>query len=255
MLNLFSRIRQKVVFTELEPNTGNIVFPGVIGSSVVDKIIDFFKGFEMPNTKAYFYGSTRIADKDHYFRLVDEISAKELEYPNIILGPNDIELAEEICKKFQVNEIIFVGDERLLHMLSVDVKKTWIKQSSGLIEENPMRKVREYFYGKNNNLTPFCLCLKDQKIFEKEHQMLAPESALPLGSTRRIQEISIKEVEFANNFVMGILDCEEETQMPHSPVIGFVLALEKEDRRILAPQPKMPKNKFLLRGEIKYFES
>lgn len=255
LLNLFTRARRKVVFIELDPSAGNLVFPGVIGSVLVDSIVDFSKGFEMFNMLAYFYGSTKISDKDYYNRILEEMAAKEHEHLTIILGPNNPELIRKTHEMFKVEKVVVVGDERLLNVISVDAAKSKIRLSSGVTEENPVKKIHDYFYGKNDKLTPFSLNLRDQRIFSKENEMLAPESALPLGSARKMKINTVKEVEFLNNYVMAIVDCQTEEGILTSPAIGFFLALEKETLRVLAPQSKLPKEKFLLRGDIKYFEN
>jgi polyribonucleotide 5'-hydroxyl-kinase len=255
LLNLFIRAHKKVVFAELDPGTGNLIFPGVIGSVLVDNVVDFSKGFEMFNMLVYFYGSSKINDKDHYYRILEELSAKEHEHLTIILGPNNLDHIKKVHEMFKVDRVVVVGDERLLNMIPTEMEKSKIKLSSGVTEDNSSKKVHDYFYGKNDKLTPFSLNLRDQRIFSKENEMLAPESALPLGTTRKMKVDAVKEVEFLNNYVMAIVDCQSEDDILTSPAIGFFLALEKETLRVLAPQSKLPKEKFLLRGDIKYFEN
>lgn len=255
LANLFSRIRQKVMLTELDPASGALVFPSVLGSTMVDKTVEFSKGFDMHSTLAYFYGSTKITDRDRYLKLAELLARKEQECLRLVIGPNDLELMGDVCRLFGVEKVVVVGDERLFHTIPLEIEKTRIRASSGVVEENYSKKIRDYFYGRNNELTPFSLNLRDSRIFSKEHEMLAPESALPLGATRKMQASSVKEVEFQENYVMGIMDCQDEEQILTAPVLGFFLALEKETKRVLAPQSRLPSDKLLFRGDLKYFES
>eukprot|EP00866_Antonospora_locustae_P000852 jgi/Antlo1/852/1963 len=254
LVNFFARIRRKVILTELDPACGALVFPSVIGSTMVDKTVEFSKGFDMHSTLAYFYGSTKITDRDRYIRLAELLAKKEQECFRVVIGPNDLELIDDMCRLFAVERIIVVGNERLYHTIPLEIEKVKIRASGGVVEESYSKKIRDYFYGRNNELTPFSLNLRDNRIFSKEHEMLAPESALPLGATRKMQASSVKEVEFQENFIMGIMDCQDEEQILTAPVLGFFLALEKETKRVLAPQSRLPSDKFLFRGDLKYFE-
>ena len=255
LLNLFARTRKKVIFTELDPGTGNLVFPGVLGSCLVDRVVEFSAGFDMRNMIAYFYGSQKISDREHYLGLLDVMSKKEPEYLQIILGPNDLELVERISRVFGVEKIVAVGNERLLSTVTLEVEKKNIGMSSGFVEDAASRKIHNYFYGRNSELTPFFISLRDTKILSKDNEMLAPETALPLGSTRKMRVNAVKEAEFQENFIMSIVDCSSAEDVLLSPSIGFLLSLEKEKLRVLSPQLKLPQGeKYLFRGDIKYFE-
>lgn len=255
LINFFARVRKKVIFTELDPSSGNLVFPGVIGSTLIDKIVDFNKGFDVLNTLAYFYGTTKIKDKDHYIKVLEELSKKGQDHVNIVIGPNNMTFIEKIHGMFKIESIVVVGDERMMHMIPIDVDKTRIRPSSGLVDDDATKKIHSYFYGRSSELTPFSLNLKGQKIFSKENEMLAPETALPLGASRKLQSSPVKEVEFSENSIMAIVDCQDEQRVLTSPCTGFLLALEKETQRVLSPQSKLPKDQFLFRGDIRYFES
>lgn len=59
LANYFLRMHQKVTFTEIDPSKGNI-FPGAIGSTLVEAIVDYAEGFKLNNPQCLFYGSTEI---------------------------------------------------------------------------------------------------------------------------------------------------------------------------------------------------
>lgn len=264
-VNLFSRIREKLLFTEIEPKTGNIVFPGVIASVLVDKVVDYQRGYEKAACIGYFYGDVDIIDKKRYFQILDRIKEKTGNMRNILLGPNDSESIMRIMELFGVGQVVVIGDERMYTKIGQSISNlhtdknigmTFINLSSGYFVNNTMNeKIHSYFYGKNNELTPFSLNFREQKIFSKKNEMLAPASALPLGSARRVKSTKYEEVEFAENYIMAAIDCEEEEDILISPSIAFFLGIEKESLRVLAPQSRLPKEKLFFKGNIKYYES
>lgn len=250
--NLYARIHRKVVMVEMAVETGILAFPGVVGGYSIDRIVEYNKGTEYSSSILYFYGDVVVNDEERLLKIASKIATKTKSHPVVMICPNEWELTKKLIETLNTTKLVVVGDERLFHLVNYE-EKSYIG-AGGLYEISQAIKIQQYFYGRNSELTPFSLNLRDQRIFARNEAILAPESALPLGEKRRIKAESLVEIEFPENYVVGIVDCSKEDEILTSPSIGFFICLEKENLRVLAPQSRLPKEKFLFKGEIKHFE-
>lgn len=256
IINLFLRNKFKTVLTELSPDTGNLVFSGVLGISLIDKLIEYNKGIDLNNSLIYFYGSNK---EEEYFSqyqlIIKEIFNKLKNNKNIkdkiknntfnfIIGPNNLEIINLIKEELNIDEIIVLGDERLFNL--VEGNKIFIP-NSGYLPTNKL-KIREYFYGRNEELTPYNLYTKNFYCFTWSNEVVAPTSALPLGAERKLVVNNFEEVETENNYVYAIMEGKGI-----KPCLGFVVPLE--GNRLLAPKNKIMKDIVLFKGGFKYYEN
>ncbi|KCZ74231.1 hypothetical protein H311_04805, partial [Anncaliia algerae PRA109] len=162
---------------------------------------------------------------------------------NFFIGPNNLEIIELIKKENNINEIIVLGDERLYHQ--VEGNKIFIP-NNGYVKCNKAR-IREYFYGRSEDLTPYNLFNKNFPCITWSSEVSAPTSALPLGAERRLVIDNVEEIETENNYVYGILE-----EKGIKPCLGFVVPLE--GNRLLAPKNKLMRDVVLFKGDLKYYE-
>ncbi|KAF7682824.1 Polyribonucleotide 5'-hydroxyl-kinase Clp1 [Astathelohania contejeani] len=265
LINYFIRIHKKILFTELDVTTGNLVFPGVLGSVEIDKLIAYNEGINQSSILAYFYGTTEYKNIEYYNTILRELSntikEKEFKDTQIILGPNNPDRIESIIKEFPIDKVLVVGDERMYNMLKVP-NKISIHGGNGYVEDNYLidKRIHYYFYGRKGDLTPYSLSLrKEYEIVRIGEEHIAPMSALPLGAARKVSSDTIKPVEPVERAVMGISQANNINEVDKLPVIGFVVVnfvVKKENEiesvKILCPQSKIPKQKFYIQGDIKY---
>lgn len=251
LVSLFVRSRQKVILAEFDPKSGQLCFSGVLGCALVESI-----GFDFNNVLCYFYGQEEIVEDGLYeklFEIICKDAKKDSEIPIIAISPDSEKWAERLYTELNADFLAVIGDERRFHSLKIE-KKILIKRGF-VAEDDQAKRIRNYFYGSDNELTPFGLNLSNHTIYTKRSELLAPETALPLGVARRTKSYDVEECEFEENKIMAIVeDSPEKIDLLLSPVVGFLVALEKENKKILGPQQRLPKEKNLIKGEIKYFE-
>ncbi|KAG0440844.1 Protein CLP1 like protein [Dictyocoela muelleri] len=255
--NFIVRIHKKVVITELDPETGNILFPGCIGTILNSHLIgptskNVITGFTLKEPNIWYYGSTNIKNKDQFLKLAKiilqkgESLAKENDCQHLVLLPND----HEIINKLEINNCFIIANERMHYTLNCNNK---VKiQNTGYIEvaRDIDRRIHNYFYGI---YTPYTVSVKDMKIVTVD-EYLPPASALPLGAERKVFNQEVRDVEPIGGSILGISQAMERDEVPLSPIIGFIVVSNAEKRKVLCPQSKLPEAKFLIQGEVRYSE-
>ncbi|TBU03788.1 CLP1-like mRNA cleavage and polyadenylation factor [Hamiltosporidium magnivora] len=268
LTNFFIRLHRKVLFTDLDPQCSNIIFPGTISSTIVDKLIDYKDGISVYQPLVYFYGNTVLNNLEYYFLLLQELQnaiiKKSHKDIHIFICPNNIsdEHFKKICNIFEINKVIVIGDERLFSFLEFEPKIN-ICQSNGYIDalndlnynfEN--EKISKYFYGSDNEYTPYSINLKigtNLSVVSICEENILPATALPLGTVRKAGFGEIKDVRPSIGSVLAISDSDRRDNVHISPVIGFFVVNSTDTiTKVLAPQSKPPKASFLIQGDIKY---
>lgn len=257
--NYLVRMHKEVDFIELDPSKGNI-FPGVLSLLHIDCFVDCMERFRLKNPVSLFHGSLTIENSELFDMQTDflakEVESRGRECFRLVLCP---ELAADelnsLSKRFKASEAVIVGDERLFHRIGLIIPKTFI-ENSGYVQENTVSKsISRYFNGVNHEYTPCSFIVKhDWEIVRIGEQYTAPESALPLGATRKVGKTDVCRTELVENAVLAISEAEDEDQVARSPVMGFIVCLDDKKFRILCTQPKMPKMKYLVQGSIKYID-
>lgn len=259
LINYFIRLHKKVLFTEIDLKKGNI-FPGSLSTIHIDTLVDYNEHIKLKNTLSFFYGNSEIKNKDLYFLLIDRlkeaIDKKNVDDVHLILAPEEnSKYYQDVIKKFKIDRFICVGDERKYHQIDVPISKTFISQS-GYLNENTLEKsMSRYFNGNNNEYTPFSFNVKRKwNVVRIGEECLAPESALPLGSTRKLDTLEIKEVDLLNNSILAISESKKIEDVVKSPVLGYCVVINQETFKILCIQPKLPKYSYFIQGDIKYMD-
>ncbi|WUR03544.1 polyribonucleotide 5'-hydroxyl-kinase (CLP1) [Vairimorpha necatrix] len=259
IINYFIRLHKKILFTEVDLKKGNI-FPGSLSTIHLDTLVDFNEHFKLSNVLSFYYGNLEIKNFDLYWtqisRLKEAIDKKNVEDVHLILAPNESnKYYQELIKKFKIDRLICIGDERKYNQIEIPISKTFIPLS-GYIEENTVEKsISRYFNGPNNEFTPFSFSVKRKwNVLRIGEECLAPESALPLGSTRKLNTLEINEVLLENNNILGISEAKNQEDVLLAPVLGYCVITNKDTFKILCPQAKLPKCSNFIQGDIKFMD-
>lgn len=257
--NYFVRMHKEVDFVELDPSKGN-VFPGALSLLHIDCLVDCMERFRLKNPVSLFYGSLAV-ENDELFEAQTEALAKEIESRGrecfrMVLCPDlAVEELNSLSKRFKASEAVVVGDERFFHRTELFIPKIFI-ENSGYIQENMVAKsIHRYFNGVGHEYTPCSFIVKhDWEIVRIGELYTAPESALPLGATRKVGKTDVCRTDPVENAVLAISEAEEDSQVATSPVMGFIVCLDDKRFRVLCTQPKLPKMRYLVQGNIKYID-
>lgn len=259
MCNYSVKLHNKVDLIELDPSKGNI-FPSALSLMQVETIVDYNDKIKLNNPFCLFYGSLTIENKELFDLQVDRLCT-EIETRNngnlkLILSP---ELTNDelnvIIKKFKVTDVVVMGDERMFHKLNLLVPKVFIENTGYIYENTVASSINRYFNGTNGEFTPASFLVKfDWLIYRIGEEFTAPDSALPLGASRRIGRTDVCKSELVQNSVIAISEAETEDQIITSPVAGFIVCLDDKKFRILCTQTKLPKLKFMVQGNVQYMD-
>lgn len=259
LANYFVRMHKSVLFTEIDPAKGNI-FPGALSSMVVSSLVDYKTGFNMSSPTCFFFGSTEIENMELYElqidALIDSVEKRNFVGLHMILAPElSVDMLNILIKKFKICETVIIGDERLFNKLNLLSNKLQI-ENSGYIHENTVAaSINRYFNGFENEYKPCAFLVKQPwQVVRIGEEFIAPESALPLGATRKVGKTGVNKTEPVCNAVLAISEAATEAEVPTSKVIGFAVCLDEKKFRILCTQPKLPKNAFLIQGSIRYID-
>lgn len=259
LINYFVRVGRKVLFTEADLSKGN-VFPGALSTVHVDTLIDCVEGIRLKNPLSFYYGSTEMGNTELYdlqtARLFEAVRSKHVDDIHLILCPEGSSaFYNTLIKRFDVDKVVVVGDERLYHSLDVIKEKLIIDRSGCVCERDVNRSISRYFKGADNEYTPYSFNVKYKwRVVRIGEVHVAPDSALPLGGTRKVGCIETSEVELVDNAVLGISEAKRIEDVPQSPVVGYVVVIDAGTFKILCTQPKLPKYTFLVQGDIKHIE-
>lgn len=283
LANYFVRTHRPVRFTETDPGSGDI-FPGVVGSVLVESIVDYRENFRLNNPLCFFYGSTEIENMELYDIQAEALiratrasdaerreearggepgaPAKEEAAPEIpfeiILAPTlSVDLLNALAKRFQVDEAVVVGDERLFNIAQLVIPKVFV-ENGGFAMQPPntavSASIARYFGGVDSEYTPCSFVLRGPSVVRIGEEHAAPDSALPLGGSRRVGRAETAPAVPVENSVLAISEATCLEDVPVSPVAGFIVLLDEKKLRVLCTQPRLPKCQFLIQGSLKYVE-
>ncbi|KAJ3091330.1 Cleavage polyadenylation factor subunit clp1, partial [Quaeritorhiza haematococci] len=191
----------------------------------------FYYGFPSPTEKPTLYGLLvkRLAECVNQRREVDaatRISGLIINTPGQFAeGTSGYDLLKQAIEEFSVNVILVIGHERLYsdltrhHQDDRNMSIIKLAKSGGVVNRDRTyrrqlqnQKIREYFYGTptaNNraelspytNVVPFT----DVAVRRVGEGTLAPSSALPLGTDRKVLETRMVKIEAGDILLHSIL--------------------------------------------------
>ncbi|KAG0487428.1 hypothetical protein HPP92_009523 [Vanilla planifolia] len=278
LLNWACRRSWKPTFVDLDISQGSITIPGCISASPVQTPIDAFGGIPTEMPVAYFFGHTNASlNVELYKVLLTELALTlerrfscDVEYEAAGMVINTMgwvdglgyELLLQAISTFNANVVLVLGQEKLFSMLRdvlkskphIDIVK--LHKSGGVVPRNQKTRqsscssrIKEYFYGLNNDLSPNSLSmnLDDISVYRISGD---PPAARSLVAVDINQEII--------HSVLAISYAKDPDQIISSNVAGFVYVMEidMESKRItfLAPCPGEPPSKVFVMGTMKWSE-
>lgn len=233
LTGILSRLNFIVQITEYDPSLGFTVFPGVIGLTRFNNT-----NFSEPEKLCYFFGNEKIENQEYYDLIKNNMERMRK-------APHDIEIVLDCQDSVQNKEnnsenntenstldlIIVSGDETRFHLLQYPNKK--FVPCHKYVKKDKNHKIREYFYGSESNTedssyTPVIIN-RNLKIVQVGEQYLPPLSALPIGQTRKTNNLIVRPFTAENGSVIGISHTSGSTKSESfsvgAPVKGFIMCV------------------------------
>jgi polynucleotide 5'-kinase involved in rRNA processing len=189
LTNYAIRQERSPLIVDLDVTNGNLLFPGVVTCSTINRLIEPEEGLNISNPLAYYYFSPNWNDNPRYFfQLVSSIGKQIYErlahvqnlsnisdknkYSGLLgifsgwIGGKFEKLLEHSLKAFRINLIVVVGNEGLYNFIkkdheSAELKILSISKSPGLVTKDApyrryqtSRRIKEYFYDLAMNIIP-----------------------------------------------------------------------------------------------------
>lgn len=278
---------------DLDIGQGGITTPGSIGATPIEVPVDIEEGLPVEVPIVFYYGHTSAHEHfELYKTLVEQLagmldkraklSTKTAASGMMIntMGWVDglgFELLLHIIQAMRVNIVLVLGEERLLRQLQsaykgghrVDFVK--VSKSAGVVtrerdyrKTSRMSRVREYFYGVRNDLSPTSCTVKLDKlqIYKIGGGPKAPTSALPIGATAVANPLRITKVNHCSevlNCLLGVSFAATPEQLLSVNVAGFLYVTDVDNKQnqitYLQPCPGELPGKLLIAGSFQvYFE-
>ncbi|KAJ6959928.1 protein CLP1 [Populus alba x Populus x berolinensis] len=203
----------KPTFVDLDIGQGSITAPGCIAATPIELPIDPVEGISLEMPLVYFYGHTTPSQNvDLYKALVKELAQilerqftgnAESRASGMVINTMGwiegvgYELLLHAIDTFNANVVLVLGQEKLFSMLrdvlkskpNVDVLKLQksggvVSRSSKFRQKSRSYRIREYFYGIANDLSPHSNIanFSDLFVYRIGGGPQAPRSALPIGA-------------------------------------------------------------------------
>lgn len=257
--NYMIRMHQKATFTEIDPAKGNI-FPGTLSSMVLDQFVDYYEGFKLNNPSCLFFGNTEIENTELYEIQIDAlvkiIDSRGLESLHMVLSPDlSVEKINNLIKKFNIEEVVIVGNERMFHRIGLITKKVFVENHAFIHGNTISKSINKYFNGVGGAYSPCSFIVKQNwTIVRVGEEHVAPESALPIGAMRKVEKTGINKAELVENYVLAVSEAKTEDEIATSPIACFIVCLDANKFRILCTQSRLPKYTYLIQGNIKFVD-
>jgi polyribonucleotide 5'-hydroxyl-kinase len=286
-----ARVGRKLFYVDLDVGQNGITSPGTISAVQVTEPFDITEGFGQLAPLSFFYGHADIAENTVLYKKLNERLAElldmkmqkdvELKRGGMIVNTCGYvdgigyQLLLHAAKTFHANHILVLGDDRLTANLKRDLQNIEIERitkSGGVVTRSSqyrrkarMNKIREYFYGINDSLSPHSIIVKfeDVHIVKIGGIMSAPKSALPIGAKSSIDPVEIRDVDpntdqTLMHSVLGLSHANKKEDVLTANLAGLLYVekvdVNKKELTVLSPSPgKLPK-KFLIAGTLKWLQ-
>eukprot|EP00088_Acartia_fossae_P047123 TRINITY_DN5105_c0_g1_i2.p1 TRINITY_DN5105_c0_g1~~TRINITY_DN5105_c0_g1_i2.p1 ORF type:complete len:439 (+),score=74.36 TRINITY_DN5105_c0_g1_i2:50-1318(+) len=294
LLNYAVRMGRRPVFVDLDVGQGSISVPGSLGALLVERHASIEEGFSQNSPLVYHYG--HITPKPNlvlYNQLVSRIADvvrerltnnRKAEVSGVVIntcgwvrgeGYNQI---KHIAQAFEVDVIVVLDQERIYNDLVRDmpkfVKVVWQPKSGGVVSRSSEQRdmlrdsrVKQYFYGPNNNLFPHSFDVKFDDLKDRIYKIGAPElpaSCLPLGmkitdNKTKLVAVNPSPRELLNH-ILAVSFTSAVDEAITTNVAGFIVVtgvnMDEKKLTVLCPQPRpLPPETLLLLSDIKFVDS
>lgn len=291
MVSYAARADTRPTYVDLDVGQGAVTIPGVLSAVPTYRPVDAAEGLRMATPLAYFYGrDSPGANPDLYKRMTESLGEAldlqahqdpAIKAAGLIINTCGwvdgvgYELLLHTAGALRVTHIVVLGHERLYADLSGDdgirARGTVLFQlpkSGGVVPRDPSyrretrhKRIREYFYGPANSLSPQTLYLDVAKlrIFRIGAGHQVPSSAMPIGEESFYDPMKPEEVTSYRTLVNSVLAVSYAVtadDIVSCNVAGFVLVTDFDVRQnmlvVLAPRPGQLPSKLLVVGELKW---
>ncbi|KAJ6421714.1 hypothetical protein OIU84_028991 [Salix udensis] len=283
----------KPTFVDLDIGQGSITAPGCIAATPIELPIDPVEGISLEMPLVYFYGHTTPSQNvDLYKALVKELAQilerqftgnAESRASGMVINTMGwiegvgYELILHAVDTFNANVVLVLGQEKLFSMLrdvlkskpNVDVLKLQksggvVSRSSKFRQKSRSYRIREYFYGIANDLSPHSNIanFSDLFVYRIGGGPQAPKSALPIGADPVANPLRVAPVNIDRDLlhvVLAVSYAQEPDQIVSSNVAGFIyvtdIDLQRRKITYLSPTAGELPSKYLVMGTLTWLET
>lgn len=283
----------KPTFVDLDIGQGSITAPGCIAATPIELPIDPVEGISLEMPLVYFYGHTTPSQNvDLYKALVKELAQilerqftgnAESRASGMVINTMGwiegvgYELLLHAIDTFNANVVLVLGQEKLFSMLrdvlkskpNVDVLKLQksggvVSRSSKFRQKSRSYKIREYFYGIANDLSPHSNIanFSDFFVYRIGGGPQAPKSALPIGADPVANPLRVAPVNIDRDLlhvVLAVSYAQEPDQIVSSNIAGFIyitdIDLQRRKITYLSPTAGELPSKYLVMGTLTWLET
>ncbi|KAJ8774949.1 hypothetical protein K2173_019953 [Erythroxylum novogranatense] len=283
----------KPTFVDLDIGQGAITIPGCIAATPIELPIDPVEGISLEMPLVYFYGHTTPSQNVELYKvLVKELAEilqrqftgnAESRASGMVINTMGwiegvgYELLLHAIDTFNANVVLVLGQEKLFSMLkdvlkskpNVDVVK--LQRSGGVVsrsakvrQKSRSYRIREYFYGIVNDLSPHSNIanFSDLFIYRIGGGPQAPRSALPIGADPIANPLRVTPVNIDRDLlhvVLAVSYAQEPDQIVSSNVAGFIyitdIDLQRKKITYLSPTAGELPSKYLIMGTLTWLET
>lgn len=308
LLNYATRRDRAPIFVDLDPELGHIGLPGSIGALSIESPIDIEEGMNLTSSMLLHFGHTSATDDSQtnchllYQALVQNMANivhsklrknKKTYYSGVIINTNawtddtGYKLLLHACRAFKANIVLVMDDEVLQDDLKKDladcahqVDVLNMPKTVGIVSRMPesnaelkFTKIREYFYGTKNEMSPIRSDIKfsflKRLIYRIGNQLMLPDSLMPLGSKpqdSQVVKVSHYECKPSDllHRLLAVSFCriddvlENPERILETNIMGFICVtnIDNDIVSILTPQKlPNPMDFVLLYSNIQYMDS
>ncbi|KAJ6763437.1 POLYRIBONUCLEOTIDE 5'-HYDROXYL-KINASE CLP1 [Salix purpurea] len=264
----------KPTFVDLDIGQGSITAPGCIAATPIELPIDPVEGISLEMPLVYFYGHT--TPRQFTGNAESRASGMVINTMGWIEGVG-YELILHAIDTFNANVVLVLGQEKLFSMLrdvlkskpNVDVLKLQksggvVSRSSKFRQKSRSYRIREYFYGIANDLSPHSNIanFSDLFVYRIGGGPQAPKSALPIGADPVANPLRVAPVNIDRDLlhvVLAVSYAQEPDQIVSSNVAGFIyvtdIDLQRRKITYLSPTAGELPSKYLVMGTLTWLET
>lgn len=311
LLNYAVRNGRTPTFVDADVANGSVVGPGVLCAVTCSRLLTADDGFPLASPLAFFYGSCAVAENVALYKTqlqaLCRATAAKLAMQPIAAAPvivampawhetHGSDLLDAVCDALKgggsggggMTMIVVLGNERLFSTLkrrfeglsSSAPTLINVPRSPGHISRDAVfrrfesfQRIREYFYGRNEEFYPYAatLAFSDVTLWRIDTNVAPPSSALPIGATRKLDELTMQRVAPSNALlysVLGISSASFEAaegdeaaalRIATTPILGLLYVSEVDVARekiiVLSTCPGALPSRTLLVGGVKWLEA
>lgn len=283
----------KPTYVDLDVGQGTITIPGCIAATPIELPFDPVEGIPLEMPLVYFYGHTHPGIIADLYKICVKELAEVLEKQfagnfesraaGMVINTMGwiegvgYELLLHAINMFNANVVLVLGQEKLYSMLKCvlkskpDVDVVKLQKSGGVVSRNQKLrtkdrscKIREYFYGPANDLSPHSntLNFSDVSIYKIGGGPQAPRSALPIGAEPAADPTRLVPVNISADLLHSILAvsfAKEIDQILTCNIAGFICITEVDIPRnqitYLAPCSGELPSRYLVLGNLTWLET